>query len=168
MVVLVVVLALLLASAGGAIVVPAVLGLTPERGRMRAQAASLLRGGLVIGVLERLAVAGSVLLGHPEGVAIVVAVKGLGRYPELRGAATARTGAAGPVAVQGDPPTDPQARAAQEQAAQEQAAKERAAQEQAAELSAAVSERFIIGTLASLVWAVACGAGGLWWLAQLA
>lgn len=43
-----------------------------------------LRGGLTIGVLERVAVAVSILAGWPEGIAIVLAVKGLARYPELR------------------------------------------------------------------------------------
>ncbi|WP_138996633.1 hypothetical protein [Rhodococcus zopfii] len=43
-----------------------------------------LRGGRVIGILERAAVAGAVLAGWPEGIAIVLAVKGLARYPELR------------------------------------------------------------------------------------
>lgn len=73
------------------------------------RALAVLRGGTWIGILERLAVAGSVLLGVPEGVAVVVAVKGLGRYPELR--------------------ENPGA-----------------------------SERFVIGTLASLVWSVAVAA----------
>lgn len=71
----------------------------------------LLRGGTWIGLLERLAVTGSILLGHPEGVAVVVAVKGLGRYPELV--------------------RNPD-----------------------------VSERFVIGSLASLVWAAGLGALG--------
>ncbi|MGN5240141.1 MULTISPECIES: hypothetical protein [unclassified Rhodococcus (in: high G+C Gram-positive bacteria)] len=43
-----------------------------------------LRGGRVIGVLERGAVAASILAGWPEGIAIIMAVKGLARYPELR------------------------------------------------------------------------------------
>lgn len=43
-----------------------------------------LRGGRVIGLLERTAVAVSILAGWPEGIAIVLAVKGLARYPELR------------------------------------------------------------------------------------
>lgn len=68
----------------------------------------VLRGGTWIGVLERLAVTGSLLAGVPEGVAVVVAVKGLGRYPELR--------------------ENPGA-----------------------------SERFVIGTLTSLVWSGAVG-----------
>lgn len=44
-----------------------------------------LHGGRTIGVLERTAVAASILTGWPEGIAIVLAVKGLARYPELRG-----------------------------------------------------------------------------------
>ena len=56
------------------------------------QAGSVLRGGAWIGVLERTAVFGSVAAGWPEGVAIALAVKGLGRYPELR--ADTSTGAA--------------------------------------------------------------------------
>jgi len=45
----------------------------------------LLRGGLMIGVLERLAVTGLVLGGYPFGIGVVVAVKGLGRFHELKG-----------------------------------------------------------------------------------
>jgi hypothetical protein len=67
----------------------------------------VLRGGAWIGALERAAVAGTLLAGWPEGLAVVLAVKGLGRYNELR--------------------TTP-----------------------------AAAERFIIGTLASALWASAC------------
>ncbi len=74
-------------------------------------AAQELRGGAMIGVLERLAVAGAVLAGAASGIALVVAVKALGRYPELR--------------------------------------------------TAGASERFIIGTLASLLWATAVAGTGL-------
>jgi hypothetical protein len=66
----------------------------------------VLRGGSWVGVLERAAVAGTLLAGWPEGLAVVLAVKGLGRYAELKAPAAA--------------------------------------------------ERFIIGTLASLLWAAAC------------
>ncbi|HQY32688.1 MAG TPA: hypothetical protein PLS68_01860 [Actinotalea sp.] len=69
-----------------------------------------LRGGTWIGILERLAITATLLAGYPSGIAFVVAVKGLGRYPELR-----------------DHPD--------------------------------VSERFVIGTLASMLWAAAVGAG---------
>ncbi|QGQ19365.1 hypothetical protein GC089_09130 [Cellulomonas sp. JZ18] len=71
----------------------------------------VLRGGTWIGLLERLGVTGAILAGMPEGAAIVVAVKGLGRYAELR-----------------DNP--------------------------------GASERFVIGTLASLVWASLVGFAG--------
>ncbi|MBZ5734351.1 hypothetical protein K8Z61_07565 [Nocardioides sp. TRM66260-LWL] len=77
-----------------------------------AAAGRVLRGGAWIGGLERLAVLATLVAGWPEGLAVVLAVKGLGRYPELRAAEDAvRTGAA---------------------------------------------ERFIIGTLVSVLWAAAC------------
>lgn len=43
-----------------------------------------LRGGRWIGRLERLAIFASLMAGFPEGVAVVLAVKSLARYPELR------------------------------------------------------------------------------------
>ncbi|MFC7402309.1 hypothetical protein [Citricoccus sp. GCM10030269] len=43
----------------------------------------VLRGGAWIGVLERLAVASTLIVGWPEGLAIILAVKALGRYSEL-------------------------------------------------------------------------------------
>jgi hypothetical protein len=67
---------------------------------------TILRGGAWIGVLERAAVAVSLLAGSAEGLVVVLAVKGLGRYAELRAPAAA--------------------------------------------------ERFILGTLASALWAAAC------------
>ena len=69
----------------------------------------VLRGGLVIGVLERIAVTLAILTGEPVGIAYVVAVKALGRYAELKE-------------------------------------------------TPAASERFIIGTLTSLLWAAIVGA----------
>lgn len=48
------------------------------------QAGTILRGGALIGALERAGVYGSLVAGWPEGLAVVLAVKGLGRYPELR------------------------------------------------------------------------------------
>lgn len=48
----------------------------------------VLRGGTAIGLLERIAVAGTLLAGFPEGLAVVVAVKGVGRFTELDDAAT--------------------------------------------------------------------------------
>jgi hypothetical protein len=66
--------------------------------------ARILRGGLLIGILERLGVALAVLAGEPVTIAYIVAVKGLGRYAELKE-------------------------------------------------TPAAAERFIIGTLTSLLWA---------------
>lgn len=43
----------------------------------------VLRGGTWIGLLERLAIAATLWAGWPEGLAVVLAVKGLGRYSEL-------------------------------------------------------------------------------------
>lgn len=78
-------------------------------------AVAALRGGTWIGILERLAVTGLILVGYPGGIAILVAIKGLGRYPELK-----------------DNP--------------------------------GASERFVVGTLASIVWAAGLGVLGLWWI----
>lgn len=47
-------------------------------------AASTLRGGHWIGMLERLAIYSAILTGFAEGIAVVLAVKGLARYPELK------------------------------------------------------------------------------------
>lgn len=49
-----------------------------------ADAASPLRGGRAIGVLERAAIAVCIMANFPAGLAVIVAVKGLARYPELR------------------------------------------------------------------------------------
>jgi hypothetical protein len=69
----------------------------------------ILRGGAIIGVLERLAVCLAILGGQPVAIAYVVAIKGLGRFAELKET---------PVAA----------------------------------------ERFIIGTLASMLWAAGIAA----------
>ena len=66
----------------------------------------MLRGGTIIGYLERFATAGAIMAGFPEAIAVLVAIKGVGRFTELE-AAEAR-------------------------------------------------ERFIIGTLVSLIWACVC------------
>jgi hypothetical protein len=47
-------------------------------------AREILRGGAWIGVLERAAVYSTIVAGWPEGIAVVLAVKGLARYPELQ------------------------------------------------------------------------------------
>ncbi|KRE77506.1 hypothetical protein [Arthrobacter sp. Soil763] len=44
----------------------------------------ILRGGAIIGVLERLAVSLAILTGQPVAIAYVVAIKGLGRFAELK------------------------------------------------------------------------------------
>jgi hypothetical protein len=72
-------------------------------------AGEVLRGGAWIGALERAAIYVTVVAGWPAGLAVVLALKGLGRYPELR--------------VRED---------------------------------SGAAERFIIGTLASALWAIAC------------
>ncbi|MFF2622169.1 hypothetical protein [Oerskovia jenensis] len=61
-------------------------GATPSGpgGPVGSEAVQTLRGGTWIGILERLAITGCLLAGYPAGIAVVVAVKGLGRYPELR------------------------------------------------------------------------------------
>ena len=45
---------------------------------------TVLRGGAWIGYLERAAVAATLLAGWPEGIALALGVKGVGRYAELR------------------------------------------------------------------------------------
>nr|WP_231366039.1 hypothetical protein [Zhihengliuella flava] len=44
----------------------------------------VLRGGLWIGLMERVAIASTLWAGWPEGLAVVLAVKGLGRFTELK------------------------------------------------------------------------------------
>lgn len=68
----------------------------------------ILRGGTTIGYLERLAAALSLVAGFPAAIAVIVALKGIGRFTELA--------------------------------------------------TPAARERFIVGTLASLVWACAVAA----------
>lgn len=45
---------------------------------------SPLRGGLWIGLLERTAIVCTLWAGWPEGIAVVLAIKGLGRFSELK------------------------------------------------------------------------------------
>lgn len=54
-----------------------------QQGLQAATRREVLRGGLTIGVLERIASAGAIVAGFPEALAIVVAVKGVGRFTEL-------------------------------------------------------------------------------------
>lgn len=101
----IVVAALGLSAALGALLVSMILRWVEPEG----YAPGVLRGGTWIGVLERLAITGAIIAGHPEAVAVVLAVKGLGRYPELRATHSAQR--------------------------------------------AKATERFIIGTLVSYLWA---------------
>lgn len=43
-----------------------------------------LRGGRVIGLMERTAICISLLLGWPAGIAVILGIKGLARFPQLR------------------------------------------------------------------------------------
>lgn len=51
-----------------------------------------LPGGRWIGMLERIAVYACLVAGFPAGLAFVIAIKGLGRYPELRAQDNPRVG----------------------------------------------------------------------------
>jgi hypothetical protein len=77
------VMAAILAVAGGGLVTTQVFAFVEDRERVQ-QAGAVLRGGAWIGALERLAVYIALVAGWAPGLAIVLAVKGLGRYPELR------------------------------------------------------------------------------------
>jgi hypothetical protein len=78
---------------------PSVPGAVAGEGAVR----EVMRGGTTIGYLERVAVTLGIVAGFPEAIAVVVALKGIGRFSELA--------------------------------------------------TAEARERFIIGTLSSLVWA---------------
>jgi hypothetical protein len=54
------------------------------------QRREIMRGGVTIGVLERLSVVAVILAGYPEGLAVIIAIKGVGRFSELGEAAEAR------------------------------------------------------------------------------
>jgi hypothetical protein len=89
----------LVAVLGGGPVAATVLWLV-DRGSNRTdtldRAGEVLRGGAWIGVFERCAVYAALASGWPEGLAVVLALKGLGRYSELK---------AGGGGVDGSPPT---------------------------------------------------------------
>jgi hypothetical protein len=72
-----------LAITGGGQVTGLVFSFIDGGERVR-RAGDVLRGGAWIGALERLAVFVTLVAGWGPGLAIVLAVKGLGRYPELR------------------------------------------------------------------------------------
>ena len=76
-----------LAILGGGPLTTSIMALA-DRGNPRKQstqvAGEVLRGGALIGALERAAIFGAVVSGWPEGLAVILALKGLARYPELR------------------------------------------------------------------------------------
>ncbi len=78
---------LALAVLGGGPLTTTVFGLVdgqhPDEESME-QAGSVLRGGAWIGALERAAVFATLVAGWAPGLAVVLGIKGLGRYPELR------------------------------------------------------------------------------------
>lgn len=57
--------------------------------RTGAEDIEVLRGGLWIGIVERALIAGAIVLGRPELMAVVIAVKGLGRFAEIKSSAAA-------------------------------------------------------------------------------
>lgn len=59
---------------------------SPDPAAQVSSAAHALPGGRWIGYLERVAIVGTLIVGWPEGIALAVAIKGLGRYQELRSA----------------------------------------------------------------------------------
>lgn len=76
-----------LAIAGGGPLTTTVLALV-DRGnpakQSTQQAGEVLRGGALIGALERGSIFAALAAGWPEALAIVLAIKGLARYPELK------------------------------------------------------------------------------------
>ena len=68
---------------------PAATAATADAADASVRPAPRLQGGAWIGVLERIGVAAGLLAGWPEAIAIVLAVKGLGRYPDLKEGAAA-------------------------------------------------------------------------------
>jgi len=61
----------------GGILIVAAHDTDPERTR------TLMRGGTVIGYLERITAVVAIVVGFPEAIAAIIAVKGIGRFPEL-------------------------------------------------------------------------------------
>lgn len=57
--------------------------LTDQTGDAGARPSEVLRGGTAIGLFERGAAAAAILAGMPEALAVIVAIKGIGRFTEL-------------------------------------------------------------------------------------
>ncbi|MBW8028011.1 hypothetical protein [Clavibacter michiganensis] len=73
---------------GGILVAPC--GHEDDASASRRPTREVLRGGATIGMLERLAVVAVILAGYPEALAVIIAIKGVGRFSELGEAAEAR------------------------------------------------------------------------------
>jgi hypothetical protein len=86
------------ATLGGGPVTATMLWLV-DRGSSRPDAmrsaGEVLRGGAWIGRFERAAIFATIAAGWPEGLAVVLALKGLGRYSELRGGTSRPEGTEG-------------------------------------------------------------------------
>ncbi|MCW2854711.1 MAG: hypothetical protein JWR52_326 [Marmoricola sp.] len=78
-----IVLIAILAGFGGGPVTAAVLHRVDHGGPIE-RAGDVLRGGAWIGAMERVAIFSTLVAGWPEGLLAVLAMKGLGRYPELK------------------------------------------------------------------------------------
>lgn len=76
--------ALLVSAVAGGFIVSALLRRL-SKGGQEAPTGGQLRGGTTIGVLERLATTGAIPVGQPALIAIIVAVKGFGRFDQLKG-----------------------------------------------------------------------------------
>lgn len=71
-------------SATSADTVPAPgIGSVPLLTEEEKEEVTVLRGGTWIGFLERFAITGALIAGQASLIAVVVAIKGLGRWPEL-------------------------------------------------------------------------------------
>ena len=85
---------------GGGPVTAAVLRLADREGPGPGgveDAARVLRGGAWIGSFERAGVFAALVAGWPEGIAVVLALKGLGRYSELKSEGVTTGARTGPV-----------------------------------------------------------------------
>jgi hypothetical protein len=78
-----IVLVAILAGFGGGPVTAAILHRVDHGGPIE-RAGDVLRGGAWIGAMERVAIFSTLIAGWPEGLLAVLAMKGLGRYPELK------------------------------------------------------------------------------------
>jgi hypothetical protein len=68
----------------GELTAPADVPSSADSASLPAPSQRILRGGAIIGVLERLGVCLAILTGQPVAIAYIVAIKGLGRFAELK------------------------------------------------------------------------------------